>query len=232
MNNKQKIRLVVFDMAGTTVNEQNVVYKSLQTAVNKLGLSVTLDQVLLLGGGKEKLQALRDIIQATSPGLADLEEKSKAAFEDFLSILKEAYANLEVSTYEGTVELFGLLRKNGIKVALNTGYNSQTACALLKKLNWREGQTFDALVTADEVENSRPAPDMILLAMEKLEIEDPQEVVKVGDSIVDIEEGKAANCALSLGVTTGAQTAEQLETARPDHILDSLTELSAILSLQ
>jgi phosphonatase-like hydrolase len=229
MDRHPTIDLVVFDMAGTTVNENNVVYKSLQQAINKLGHRYSLEQVLLHGGGKEKLQAVRDIMKDAYPTAADLEANARIAFADFLQLLKEAYAVLEVSTYPGTEELFAFLRANGVKVALNTGYNEQTARSLLEKLHWQEGETFDVLVTADDVENSRPAPDMILVAMERCGISEASKVAKVGDSMVDIAEGKAAGCGLSLGVTTGAQTAAQLAEASPDAVIDSLLELKAIL---
>jgi len=51
-----KIKMVVFDMAGTTVNEDNMVYKTLRTAINEAGFDFTLDQVLEQGAGNEKLQ--------------------------------------------------------------------------------------------------------------------------------------------------------------------------------
>ncbi|WP_192350846.1 HAD family hydrolase [Algoriphagus sp. Y33] len=232
MRKKHYIKLIVFDMAGTTVNENNVVYKTLQLAINKLGHDVTLHDVLLNGGGKEKLQAIRDIMRPAYNSSDSLEKDAQAAFSDFLILLKDAYENLTVTTYEGTVALFEYLRKNGVKTALNTGYNTKTALSLLEKLNWGEGQTFDALVTADDVDRSRPAPDMILLAMEKCGISNPKEVAKVGDSMVDIEEGKAAHCGLTFGVTTGAQTADQLNAARPDFIIDSLPELKSIIAIR
>ena len=40
-----KIKMVVFDMAGTTVNENNVVYKTLRKAINEAGFDFTLDQI-------------------------------------------------------------------------------------------------------------------------------------------------------------------------------------------
>lgn len=232
MSEKHYIKLIVFDMAGTTVNENNVVYKTLQVAINKLGHDFTLNDVLLNGGGKEKLQAIRDIMKPAYNSSEALEKDAQLAFSDFLIMLKEAYENLTVTTYDGTQELFEFLRKNGVQVVLNTGYNKKTAHSLLEKLNWSEGQTFDALVTADDVDNSRPAPDMILLAMEKCGISNPKEVAKVGDSIVDIEEGKAAECGLTFGVTTGAQTSDQLNTADPDFIIDSLLELKDIIAIK
>ena len=64
------IRMVVFDMAGTTVDEDNVVYKTLQQVINNAGYSFTLNQVLAVGAGKEKLQAIKDILKSGN-GLQD-----------------------------------------------------------------------------------------------------------------------------------------------------------------
>lgn len=220
--------MVVFDMAGTTVDEDNVVYKTLQKVIAAAGYDVTLDFVLLHGAGKEKLQAIKDVI-------ANLEEHKNSTispdeiFQNFLTELKVAYDNLDVKTFDGTVELFNYLHEKEVFVTLNTGYNKNTATKLLDKLEWQQGREYDLLVTADDVANGRPHPDMILLAMEKLNITDPSQVVKIGDSAIDIEEGKAANCGLTLGVTTGAQTAEQLGVAEPNYVVESLTYLKELI---
>ena len=54
-------------------------------------------------------------------------------------------------------------------------------------------------------------------------------VAKVGDSIIDIEEGKNAGCALSIGITTGAHSFEQLQTAMPNFIIDNLLQLKDLV---
>src|SRR5262249_48651121 len=104
----------------------------------------------------------------------------------------------------------------------------KTADQLIDKLNWRKGQTFDEVVTASDVAGTRPAPDMILYAMKLCSITNAGEVIKIGDSIIDIEEGKNANCGITVGSTTGAYTKMQLESAHPDHIIGSLEELLPI----
>lgn len=221
------VKMVVFDMAGTTVNEDNVVYKTLQEAVKKAGFEVSLERVLAYGAGKEKLQAIKDVL--TSMSVTEVDTKSVEIFSRFREMLKTAYENLDVKTFEGTENLFDYLHKKGIKVVLNTGYDRKTATNLLSKLQWTQGQEFDLLVTADDVVNGRPHPDMIFHAMEKLAVTDASEVIKIGDSAIDIEEGKAAGCYLTLGVTTGAQTFEQLKKANPNYIINSLTYLEELV---
>jgi len=221
------IKLAVFDMAGTVVNEDNVVYKTLQKAINERGFQVTLDFVLEHGAGKEKHQAIKDIITAD---IGNVDATMPASiFEDFKKLLVGAYNNLNVTSYEGVEEMLYALKANGIKVALNTGYDTNTAQLLLNKMNWTIGKEYDVLVTADDVVLGRPNPDMIVEAMMKLNVQQEELVLKAGDSIIDIEEGKNANCGVTIGVTTGAHTREQLLSAKPTYVLDSLTELKQLL---
>ena len=222
------IKMVVFDMAGTTVDEDNVVYKTLQTVINEAGYDFSLEQVLAVGAGKEKLQAIKDILQLdTRQHENELAGKLYIIFDKALA---NAYDNIDIKPQQGAGELFKMLQQKNILVVLNTGYNKSTARSLLKKLNWKEGEQIDGLITATDVENNRPLPDMIHLAMEQFFISDAKEVVKIGDSIIDIEEGRNAGCGLCIGITTGAHTAAQLETANPDHVIHHLMELLPLLN--
>ncbi len=215
-------------MAGTTVNEDNVVYKTLQRAINEAGYETTLDFVLAHGAGKEKHQAIKDIIAEMQPA-EEIKTTSDEIFERFKSYLSEAYDNLHVVPCEGVEELLAFLKEKGIKIALNTGYNAMVATGLLEKMGWEKGAQYDTLVTASDVSDGRPAPDMILKAMSDVGVTDADKVLKAGDSTIDIEEGKNAFCGLTVGVTTGAHTRDQLESAQPDYVVDSLLELKDIL---
>lgn len=225
---KQRIELVVFDMAGTTVDEDNVVYKTVQQVINDEGFKVSLEEVLKHGAGKEKHQAITDVLTECTK-TTNVALVANIAFSKFKLALKEVYDTIEIKTFAGTEELFKDLRSNNIKVVLNTGYDKKTAELLVKKLGWIVGETIDGLVTSDDVVMGRPYGDMILLAMENTGVTDSAKVLKVGDSAIDIEEGKNANCGITVGVLTGAQTRSQLQQANPTYILESVNELRAIL---
>jgi phosphonatase-like hydrolase len=218
------IKLIVFDMAGTTVNEENVVYKTVHNAIERSGFHTDLDTVLLYAAGKEKYQAIFDVLTHLQ-GIAPNKDLAQNIFEDFEALLDGAYAHLQPLPMPGLPELFKTLREKGIKTAINTGYQRPVAELLLDKLDWAEGREFDLLVTASDVSRSRPHPDMIELAMGQLGVNDPWVVAKVGDSMIDIEEGKQAGCGLTVGITTGAHTHEQLMQANPTHVIDHLDEL-------
>jgi phosphonatase-like hydrolase len=222
-----KIEMVVFDMAGTTVDEGNVVYRTLHKAIEKKCPTVSFEDVLKWGAGKEKLQAIRETIQGTNSVLD--EQSIQDAFQDFLVLLNEAYEHLIVVPTNNTERLFKELRELGIKVVLNTGYNEKTANSLIQKLNWTPGVHYDLLVTSSDVKNNRPLPDMILFAMNQLNIKDAATVIKVGDSTIDIEEGRNAGCKLNIGVTTGAHSKVELMTANPDYIFDNIYDVKTVI---
>jgi len=224
----KKIELVVFDMAGTTVDEDNVVYKTVQKLINDEGYSVTLTEVLKYAAGKEKHQAIRDVLKECTT-LISVDAIADKVFTNFKTALELAYNALQIKTFEGTEQLFKDLRSSNIKVVLNTGYDRKTANLLLNKLGWIVGETIDGLVTANDVVNGRPEGDMILLAMKNTGVLDAEKVMKVGDSAIDIEEGKNANCGITVGVLSGAQTREQIQKANPSFIMDNIIELRAVL---
>lgn len=220
-----EIEMVVFDMAGTTINEQNIVYKTLYKSINHFGIEVSLETVLSLGAGKEKHQAIKDILKNIDINDA---EKANTIFEHFKKILDQEYLAATVLPIYGVEKVLRNLKKDGVKIVLNTGYSSHVANTLLEKLNWKKNTHYDALITADDVALGRPFPDMIHKAMQLFSIEDASKVLKAGDSAIDIEEGKNAKCGITIGVLSGAQTRIQLEKAKPDYILDSLASLYSI----
>jgi len=222
------IRMVVFDMAGTTVNENNLVYKTVQKVINEAGFPVSLDDVLKHGAGKEKHKAITDVLTACTDA-KNIGAIADRAFANFKVALEAIYDEAEITTFDGMEDFFDKLKNNDIKVVLNTGYDRKTASKLMTKLNWMVGNQVDALITADDVENGRPNPDMIHMAMKMFGITNAAQVLKAGDSVIDITEGKNSGCGLTVGVLSGAQSSEQLEAAHPDYILQNVTELQRIL---
>jgi len=59
--------------------------------------------------------------------------------------------------------------------------------------NFKLGRYFDTIVTSDDVDRGKPSPDIVLKACKNLGVE-PVDVVTVGDTVSDVEAGKAAGC--------------------------------------
>lgn len=221
------IKMAVFDMAGTVIDEQNVVYKTLHETLIESGVQTDFETVLALGAGKEKKNALTDIVNAVN-GDTSIENIS-SLFNNFKNKLVSAYQHLHVIPQPGSENLFKELRGREIFIILNTGYDRTTALQLLDKLQWQIGKEYDYLVTASDVYVSRPASEMIDQAMAQFGIDHGGQVLKVGDSVIDIEEGFNAGCRYVVGITSGAHTKSQLLEANPTHVIDHLSELLEII---
>jgi phosphoglycolate phosphatase len=88
---------------------------------------------------------------------------------------------------------------------------------------------FRVVVTALDVKNPKPFPDALLIAAEKLRVP-ISECAIVGDSIVDVQAGKAAG-AVTVAVLTGLFSRAQLEKEKPDLIVKDVGSLPNHLAL-
>lgn len=101
------------------------------------------------------------------------------------------------------LETVAYLRDKDIKIGTTTGYTAEMLEPVAQAAK-TQGYEPDLLMTPDDVQNiGRPAPDMINKNLERLAIQNRQTVIKVGDTVSDILEGKNANV-LSVGVIEGS----------------------------
>lgn len=173
------IKLLIFDMAGTAVNEDNTVYKTIRNALARAGYHYDLSEVLLYGAGKEKWIAIRDILTSNNPAIS--EDTIDRIHNDFKDLLDTAYAVSNIRLFKSVDTVIKEMRTKGIKVAFNTGYKRNMAEYLLSKMNIIVGKDIDCLVASDDVILGRPHPDMINRILDQLNIH-KHEAVKIGDS--------------------------------------------------
>jgi phosphonatase-like hydrolase len=190
--------LAVFDVAGTTVDdEDHAVARCVCAALAKSGVDSELADVNPVMGMYKPL-AIRLLMERAMGRRVD-EAEVQSVYRDFERRMIEHYANSpSVRALPGAEEAFTGLRERGMKVALDTGFDRSVLDAILERLGWRD--KIDASVTSDEVANGRPAPDMIHSLMSRLAIDVPASVLKVGDSVSDIEEGLNARCGLVVAI--------------------------------
>jgi HAD superfamily hydrolase (TIGR01549 family) len=85
---------------------------------------------------------------------------------------------------------------------------------------------FDVIITGLSAPHTKPYPDPIRLAAEKMGVK-PEECLMIGDTTVDIRAGKAAG-AQALGVLCGFGEEPELRQLGADHILKSTSELTKL----
>lgn len=221
------IELVVFDMAGTTVEDGDAVNASFRAALAGAGVVVDPAKVNAVMG-LPKPEAIRLLLADTGHPFTDT--GAAAIHQDFVRRMRHHYSfDPSVREIPGSAVVFATLRKAGIKVALNTGFSRDIASTVLDRLGWHAPAVIDADVASDEVPRGRPQPDMIRHLMTRLSVTDPRRVAKVGDTRADLEEGTNAGCGLVIGVTTGAFSREQLQACPHTHIVKSVVEVPDLL---
>ncbi|MDO1448978.1 phosphonatase-like hydrolase [Rhodocytophaga aerolata] len=224
------IQLVVFDMAGTTVKDNDNVHAALQKAFAMEGISVSRNEANDVMGYPKPV-AIYELLKLR--GHANPEEAFiQQVFRNFQNEMVNYYQHApEVREIEGVSQLFDVLRKNRIKVAIDTGFDRRIADTILKRLGWQEKGLLDVSITSDEVARGRPYPDMIFRAMELTGVTDAKQVAKVGDTASDLQQGTAAGCRFVVGVTTGAFTKEALVKEPHTHIISQLSELLPLMNI-
>jgi len=224
------IKLIVFDIAGTTVKDDHNVSKAFKAALEMYNYNVPLEMINPLMGYEKNL-AITQMLH-----LHEL-DTSKITIELVNEIHREFVKQMihfyqfepGIESLPNVEETFAALHDAGILVGINTGFSKDIAETVVNRLQWREKGLIDYLIGSDEVELGRPHPFMIQKIMQEAGITDPQEVAKVGDTEVDVREGQSVGCKYVIGVTTGIFTREELEEYHPTHIIDNIADVLDII---
>jgi phosphonatase-like hydrolase len=239
MNISEHISLVVFDMAGTSLFDKGEVEDCFMEACERTGLEVSRERINAMMGWSKIVVFQTFWKEKLGTDHPDLDTKVHESYDVFRGVLENYYRENALRPTEGAVEVINWLRANGVKVVLNTGFYRVVTDIILAKLGWdkglnadrvAEGDAFiDMSIASDDVEKGRPHPFMIRKAMQQFGITDPKRVVKVGDTPVDLEEGRQAECLLSLAVTNGSHTEAELSPLDNDGLLSTLGHLKPFL---
>jgi phosphonatase-like hydrolase len=212
--------LVVLDMAGTTVRDDGAVDEAFTTALATVGI----------GAGDPRFATAHDYVRATMgqskadvfSALLDPADAARAT-DEFARAYERIVADGRVAPMAGAAEMFAELRSHGVKVCLTTGFAHRTRDALLASLGWRD--EVDLALSPADCGRGRPAPDMILGAMDRLGVLDPGAVAVVGDTTSDLEAGHNAGVRAVIGVLSGAHDREALSAVPHTALIADVTGL-------
>ena len=226
------IKLVVFDVAGTTAKDDGLVVKAFREAMIQQGVERDSDELAKMVDYVEETMGQRkmDVFMHLCEGNAIA---AAATHEIFIEQYNNLVANVELEEFDGISQLFATLRATNIGVAITTGFPRELLSSILNDLDWRE--RIDLSVASDEVAAGRPAPDMILRSIDlyrnlsNQEIE-PSNVMVVGDTQSDMQSGVAAGARYIVGVTSGAHDELQLKTAGATHVFDGAAQLLTLVN--
>ncbi|MGC0315604.1 phosphonatase-like hydrolase [Kitasatospora acidiphila] len=219
------IRLVVLDMAGTTVADDGLVEQAFNAAALALGVEPgSPEHEPMLAHvratmGESKISVFRHLF-----GDEERAQRANRAFEQAYHDLVEAG---HCAAIPGAAEAITELRAQGRKVVLTTGFSRATQDRILTALGWQ--QIADLTLCPADAGRGRPYPDLALTALLRTETDSVREVAVVGDTGYDMLTGTRAGAAVVAGVLTGAHGAERLRADGATHVLASIAELPGLL---
>lgn len=215
MQNLDAIRAVFFDFDGTLIDSYPAIAASVNYLRSQHNLSpLQVDEVRrFVGHGPIYL------LEHTVPG-GDPEKCLKLYREHHPAVM---FSGTEL--LPGAEELLALLQDAGKKVGLCSNKPRVFSEELLAHFHWRD--KFDVVLGPEDVAHVKPAPDMLIEGMRRLQIE-AVEALYIGDMSVDIQTARGAGVNVWV-VPTGSETEQMLQSAQPDRLLHDLYDVVSLL---
>jgi len=215
---KRPCRLFIFDLDGTLADSRADLVTSLNLALTKLGHS-RLSPALIgdfVGEGVDKLieRALR-ASTGHEPENAEIQETVQVYMNEY-----EGHLLDETCLRDNAIEALNAL--SGAELAVVTNKPEVFSRRVLAGLGI--GNMFSIILGGDSVERRKPEPDALLKAMEFCRAA-PHETVMIGDSLTDIDAGKAANT-VTCGILGGFRPDEELLASGCDYIITNLIQIA------
>ncbi len=186
---------MILDWAGTTVDQGSLApVRVLRRVFESRGVLISEEEARR-DMGIPKRDHLQSIVSSpavsqrwlarmgNAPSVSDVD----AMYADFVRLQLECLAR-DSPVIDGIAETIARLRKRGIKIGSTTGYTDEMMDILTPAAD-ANGYRTDCVVTPDDVGGGRPHPWMIFLNAIRLQIDHLSSIVKIGDTISDIEEG-------------------------------------------
>ena len=183
---------VIFDMDGVLVDSEPLINKSSSMMFGELGLEVNPDDFdKFVGTGED--QFIKGVAEKYGYQI-DVKTAKERTYDIYLENIKG-----ELNSFPGVFEFIAECKKRQKKIALATSADYRKLEGNLKEIDLPL-DTFDTIVTGQDVENKKPAPDIFLLAAGRLQLK-PEHCLVIEDSVVGVEAAKAAG-ARCLALTT------------------------------
>jgi HAD superfamily hydrolase (TIGR01662 family) len=223
---KLKVAAVIFDLDGTLIDSIDIYFTIVENALKRLNLpAVSRNRILEAAESEEfkwELVLPQDVLNRK-------EEIIDEAWALINEIAPQMFAdNLEL--IPGAGHIVESLSSNGLKIGLVTSTQRQYLKTKMQPLkNAGVDTLFEAIITSDDTEKRKPAPDPLITCAQQLDIK-PGNCVYVGDTTTDMKAGKAAGM-LTIGVLTGFDEYEALEKEKPDAIIENVQNLLEVIDM-
>jgi phosphoglycolate phosphatase len=218
------IKAVIFDLDGT-IAAFNLDYKTVRAEVRGFLMNMGVPgSVVSVSDNIFEMLKKTELFMANAGKREVVIEKTRK--EALLIAEKyELEAAARTSMLPGAIETLKELRKMDLKTALCTINSSNSTEHILKR--FKISPYFDTVIPRNHVAKYKPNPEHCNLALKALGVS-AEETLIVGDSITDIQAAKEIK-AVSVGLSTGVSTPDQLIKAGANYLMTSITDLPTLI---
>jgi len=221
-------QLIVFDLGGTLIHDRGEVAGAFAAALRTAGYTLEPQQLAQVRGASKR-EAIRALLaQHSQAGPREIDAAAETVYAAFLVRLRESYTH-GVGALPGAQDALAWLKRRGIRLALNTGFERSIVDLILDRLPWL-GEAAGPAICGDDVPQGRPAPYMIFNAMQACGVHSVRQVAVVGDTTLDLRAGWNAGAGWNIGVLSGAHSRARLEQAPHTHLLPSVASLPELFA--
>ena len=183
MTNSSTIRAVIFDMDGVLADSEPLINEAAIAMFAGRGLIVQPDDFLpFVGAGEERY--VGGVAEKYGFPL-DLPAAKRRTYEIYLDLVP-----LKLQPFPGVHDLIRACREFGLRLAVASSADAIKVTANLKKIALPP-ETWDVVLTGETVQRNKPAPDIFLLAAQRLGVT-PGECTVVEDAVNGVRAAKAA----------------------------------------
>jgi phosphoglycolate phosphatase len=214
-------KAILFDLDGTLIDSAPDITCAVNELLDGRGLPpLTLPQVKsMIGNGVEKLVERAFAASDRPLSKAGLEEANRE-----MAPIYRRHITRWTRPMPGAAE--ALARLHVARIRLGVATNKPQAATREILLHFGMLERLGAIVGGDAVTHKKPAPEALLLALERLETA-PQDALMVGDSITDVEAARAAGVPVML--IRGGYSQVPVDELGADLVCGSLLDLPAVL---
>ncbi len=224
---KLKVETVMLDLDGTIIDSVGIYYEIVKVTLQEMNLP-EVSTAQIRRANRDGRFLWEKLFPADMFGeQADLQDQAWAIARR----ISPAMFKQRVTLLPGAADSLRQAAACGLKMAIVTSTPRQNMPAKLEPLQ-EAGifELFQEIITADDTKLKKPAPDPLRECCRRLAIA-PEKSVYIGDTLIDIQAGKAAGTG-TIGVLTGFDTRAMMQEEKPDAIIPGLAQLSEVILLK
>ena len=213
-----KPKVIILDFDGTLGDTQSLIIESLQNTIKAMNLPARSEEACAATIGLSRCDAFMSMYGFN-------EEEGEKCAAKYRELFDEVNVPGRVKLFPHVADTLSILYAKGYLLTIASSRHSQTLIQYANDLKIAPYLSY--IISAAEVKNAKPDPEMVLRTLEHLNLK-PEEALVVGDATFDIQMAHNAKVK-AVGVTYGNGKRKEMEECGAEWIIDDFSQLLSIV---